>query len=227
MIGKISNEDFKKVLDEYLTGSSLKYLKSKYGFVMCRQDFKTWLAKYQLHGAECFSNRKNKNYSSEFKTKVVEEYLNTEISKRELIVKYNISSAAVVSRWIKRYDSGEELKDYYPKPEVYKMKNQPISLQTKVEVIQYYLSNSNISYKDVARQFNLPYSQVYRWIQVFNQKGYQGLQDKRGQKVYSSNSNKTENEKLTEEIYWLKLENEALKKQMLIRKEVKKYLKRR
>ncbi|WP_181894545.1 helix-turn-helix domain-containing protein [Staphylococcus felis] len=34
-------------------------------------------------------------------------------------------------------------------------------------MIQYYLSDTSITYDDVAQHFDLPYSQVYRWIQVF------------------------------------------------------------
>lgn len=222
VIGKISNEDFKKVLDEYLSGVPLKQLKTKYGLVMRRQDFKTWLEKYKIHGKNCFNNKSNKRYPSNFKKQVVEEYFNTSASLRELIIKYNISCTTVVRRWVERYTSGEELKDYSPKPEVYQMKKQSISIQTKIEVIQYYLSDTSITYGDVAQHFEIPYSQVYRWIQVFKQKGYQGLDDKRGHKVYTEHGDKTVTEKLEEENYWLKLENEVLKKQMSVRKEVSK-----
>lgn len=59
-------------------------------------------------------------------------------------------------------------------------------------------------------------------MKLFKQKGYAGLSDKRGEKIYSqTDREKTDIEKLEEEIYWLKLENEALKKQMHIREEVK------
>lgn len=123
MVGGLDNKVFKKVLDEYLEGFSLKELLVKYEFHMKRQEFKTWLAKYELHGDACFRQKTNRSYTQAFKLQVINEYLNTAISLRQLVIKYNISSNAVVRRWVKKYTLREELKDYKPNPEVYKMTN--------------------------------------------------------------------------------------------------------
>lgn len=214
---------FKKALDDYLNGKSLEEVKLKYKFKMKRQDFKTWLEKYKLHGEKCFNHHSNKRYSAEFKLKVVNEYLSTEISLRQLLIKYNISSIVVIRRWVNKHLLGEKLKDYYPKPEVYNMTNKSVKIEDKIQAIQYFLSDDDITYSDTAEKYNFSYSQVYRWVKIFNEKGYEGLEDHRGEKVYGQSKNrKTDIEKLNEEIYWLKLENESLKKQMHIREDVKK-----
>lgn len=79
-----------------------------------------WISVYQVSGVLVLtSKQKNSSYSKEFKSKDVKEYLDVKGSLSNIAVKYDISGHETLRRWISIYNSGMELKDYYPKQEVY------------------------------------------------------------------------------------------------------------
>ena len=170
-------------------------------------------------------------YSTEFKMKVVKEYLESNISYRSLSDKYCIPSKIVVINWVNAYKSQgyEGLK--------VKRKNTQYALEFKLNVVNLYLKGE-MSYQSLANdsKINNP-SMITRWVNDFREKGIEGLKPKkRGRpskmpksqkksKVNSStNLTKLENDSLTqaqlkekikkleEKNYWLQLENDAIKK---------------
>ncbi|MRB85035.1 helix-turn-helix domain-containing protein, partial [Bacillus thuringiensis] len=52
-----------------------------------------------------------KRYSKELKLAAVNDYLSGHDSLTKIIQKYNISSTAVLRKWIKKYNSHRELND--------------------------------------------------------------------------------------------------------------------
>ena len=175
-------------------------------------------------------------YSTEFKMKVVKEYLESNISYRSLSDKYCIPSKIVVINWVNAYKSQgyEGLK--------VKRKNTQYTLEFKLNVVNLYLTGE-MSYQSLANELkiNNP-SMIRRWVIDFREKGIEGLKSKkRGRpsemskspkkskntKVESSsNITNSENESLTqtqlkekikkleEQNYWLQLENDAIKKKI-------------
>ncbi|MDU7141207.1 MAG: helix-turn-helix domain-containing protein [Finegoldia magna] len=175
-------------------------------------------------------------YSTEFKMKVVKEYLESNISYKTLSDKYCIPSEIVVITWVNAYKSQgyEGLK--------VKRKNTQYTLEFKLNVVNLYLTGE-MSYQSLANELkiNNP-SMIRRWVIDFREKGIEGLKSKkRGRpsemskspkkskntKVESSsNITNSENESLTqtqlkekikkleEQNYWLQLENDAIKKKI-------------
>ena len=175
-------------------------------------------------------------YSTEFKMKVVKEYLESNISYRSLSDKYCIPSKIVVINWVNAYKSQgyEGLK--------VKRKNTQYTLEFKLNVVNLYLTGE-MSYQSLANdlKINNP-SMITRWVNDFREKGIEGLKPKkRGRpskmpksqkkskdtKVnLSTNLTKLENDSLTqaqlkekikkleEKNYWLQLENDAIKKKI-------------
>ena len=175
-------------------------------------------------------------YSTEFKMKLVEEYLESNISYKSLSDKYCIPSKIVVKNWVNAYKSQgyEGLK--------VKRKNTQYTLEFKLNVVNLYLTGE-MSYQSLANELkiNNP-SMITRWVNDFRKKGIEGLRSKkRGipskmskspkkskeNKVESSaNITNSENESLTqaqlkekikkleERNYWLQLENDAIKKKI-------------
>lgn len=89
-----------------------------------------WIYGYRSQGEDFFDNKTvNKRYSKELKLKVVTEYLSNNSSLLDLVNKYKLSSKELVRNWILRYDKGEEIKGYDPKPEVYKMKTRKVTFE--------------------------------------------------------------------------------------------------
>ena len=175
-------------------------------------------------------------YSTEFKMKVVKEYLEGNISYPQISDKYCIPSETIIRKWVNAYKSQgyEGLK--------VKRKNTQYTLEFKLNVVNLYLTGE-MSYQSLANELkiNNP-SMIARWVKDFREKGIEGLKPKkRGSpskmskspkrskdaKVESSAqlTNEEDNslneaqlkekiKKLEEKNYWLQLENDAIKKKI-------------
>ena len=175
-------------------------------------------------------------YSTEFKMKVVKEYLESSISYKSLSEKYKLSHQEIVKRWVNAYKSQgyEGLK--------VKRENTKYTLEFKLKVVNLYLTGE-MSYQSLANELkiNNP-SIIARWVIDFREKGIEGLKSKkrgRPSKMpksqnkskdtnieLSENISNSENESLTqaqlkekikkleEKNYWLQLENDEIKKKI-------------
>lgn len=164
-----------------------------------------WVAIYDKYGEEgLIRNEKNNEYSKEFKEMVVQEYLKGGNSSRDICLKYRISSHQTLLKWVKIYNSHEELKDYNPKGDVYMTKSRKTTLEERNEIVQYCLEH-NKEYKLAAEHFDVSYAQVYQWVQKYLKSGEDGLIDNRG---------KRKDESQLSELERLRRENERLKRQL-------------
>ena len=177
-------------------------------------------------------------YKTEFKMKIVKEYLEGNIGYKGLAKKYSIPDHSTVRTWVNAYESQgyEGLK--------VSRKNNSYSLDLKLNVVDLYLTGE-MSYQSLAKEFkiNNP-SMIARWVKEFRDEGIEGLKSKkRGRpsnmpnadenKKIKNKSNKTkkklsELEKLREENYYLQMEVEILKKKIqfsqMTQEEINKYL---
>ena len=168
--------------------------------------FYTWVKMYREQGAECFIPLpQNYSYSKEFKKMVVNAYLGGEGSSYDLAAKYNLRSKTQILKWVTLYNSDIELKDYDPKPEVYMAEaRRKTSIEERIEIVEYCINHSR-NYKGTAEKYDISYSQVYSWVKKYNEKGQEGLIDKRGH-------HKTDDE--VDELEILRRENKRLKCQL-------------
>ena len=164
-----------------------------------------WALIYNRHGIAGFSKKtRNRSYSKEFKRKVVEEYIRGDGSSIDLGIKYDISSGLLRS-WVRMYNANRELRDYYPKQEVYMAEaRRKTTLEERKEIVDYCI-NHNRNYKDTAVKFDVSYSQVYSWVKKYDSDGVDGLTDRRGH-------HKTDGE--VDELERLRRENLRLKRQL-------------
>lgn len=100
-MAKYSYEFKKKVVSEYLNGDGgCKTLAKKYG-IPSDTTVHEWVKVFNGLGAESLTrSRNNKKYSFEYKLHVVESYLNSEISYRELALKEGMSNSSLIVRWV-------------------------------------------------------------------------------------------------------------------------------
>ena len=172
------------------------------------ESFRRWLLKYRNNGKNCFEELNiNNSYTSEFKIKVIKEYLDGKGSLADIAARNNITDSMVI-RWLNKYNNGEEIKDYNPKSEVYSMKSRKTTLEERIEIVKYALDNNN------------------DWVKMYNEQGEEGLKFHRG-RLKNSITELTELEKKELEIAKLKLElekhkraEEILKKNLEIRKQL-------
>ena len=194
-----------KASQEYMDGNgSYEYLARKYG--ICKRTLRHWVAKYKIYGIEAFTNKSgNASYSSEFKTMCVEAVLSGEGSIDDIVAKYNISSRSVLNDWILRYNANRELRDYYPKKEVYMAEaKRKTTIEERKEIVKYCIEH-NRNYKETASIYDVSYSQVYSWVKKYDLNGEEGLTDRRGR-------HKTDDE--GDELERLRRENIRLKRQL-------------
>ncbi len=202
---RYSTEFKVKISEEYLSGEkSLTEIAKEYN--IADVTVLRWAKKYEKYGSEVFLQRSsNKKYTKEFKEKCVKEYLNNECSLDDIVLEYEISSNTVLRKWMKCYNADKELKDYDPKQEVYMAQaRRKATIDERKEITEYCISHS-YDYKNTAEKFSVSYSQVYSWVKKYNEKGEEGLQDKRGH-------HKSDDE--VDELERLRRENVRLKKKL-------------
>lgn len=173
---------------------------------------KEWIRYYKVYGGSYFDdNPRNSTYTSEFKMKVVKEYLADQGSIRDLALKYNIKTPSTVLVWIHKCYNGEEIKDYNPKGDVYTMKARKTTHKERIEIVEWCIAN-NKEYKLAADHFNVPYAQVYHWVNLYLKQGADSLRlKKRGRKSRDYIEEPlTKEEKLEKELEMSNRKNEKL-----------------
>ena len=193
------------IAQEYLNGNGSSYdIGTRYN--VDPRSVLEWAKRYQEHGIFAFEHRtKNRQYTSEFKTMCVELYISGQMSRTEIVAKYNISDRSVLRDWIMRYNANRKLKDYCPKSEVYMADaRRKTTIEERKKIVEYCIQH-NQDYKGTASLYNVSYSQVYSWVKKYKSNGEGGLIDKRGQ-------HKTDDE--VDELERLRRENIRLKRQL-------------
>lgn len=89
---------------DYLNGEGGRdYLAKKYG-VSASSNVIKWVNNYKSHGDEgLMRSRKNEKYSFEYKLRVVELYLTSEVSYQELAIREGIYNPAQICKWVNNF----------------------------------------------------------------------------------------------------------------------------
>lgn len=150
-----------------------------------KETVRTWYLKYKQRGETVFNtSNRNRTYPKEFKNMVISEYTNGECSYSELEAKYNISQS-VIRGWVNKWYSGIEITDYDPKGDIYTMESRITTYEERLEIVKWVIEN-NLSYKEAADKYALPYANVYKWTKSYQRNGEEALRyKKRGRKSKS------------------------------------------
>ncbi len=201
---RFSYKEKEKAVIDYINGNRSRAQICK-DLNISTRTIQDWAGIYNKHGVVGFQRkRKNSSYSKEFKLKVIQEYQDGEGSSIDLALKYDISSG-LLRKWIRQYNDHIELKDYYPKQEVYMAEaRRKTTLKERKEIVKYCIEH-NRNYKETAIFYDVSYSQVYSWVKKYDKEGEDSLIDKRGR-------HKTDDE--VDELERLRRENIRLKKEL-------------
>ncbi|HEX9062228.1 MAG TPA: helix-turn-helix domain-containing protein [Clostridia bacterium] len=223
---KCSVEQKVQAVEDYINGvRSVADIMNDLSIASTRT-IRQWISVYQVSGVLAFAPKLvNSSFSKEFKMKVVKEYLEANGSLSDISAKYNISGHETLRRWISLYNSNMELKDYDPKQEVYMAEaRRKTTLEERKELVEYCI-NHNRDYKGTAEKYDVSYSQVYRWVKIFDFTGEEGLKDRRGR--HKSEEEVDELEKLRRENARLKLQLKERDMAVELLKKVKEFERRR
>lgn len=199
-------------------GWSYQELCEEEGLLLSVSAFNDRVLRYKENGITGIETKRNNNrYSKEMKDSIVQEYLERGTPIRQLARKYNIPTHHTVRNWIIKYTKGEGLINYVPYPEVYTMKSRKVTQEEKIEIVKACLAN-NLSYKKTAEKYQVPYNNVYSWVQKYKTHGPDGLVDGRGRG--KPDTVQTDEEKLRTEIAALKARNEYLETENAVLKKL-------
>ena len=89
-----------KVVTAYLNGEGgYEYLTKKYGLKTTSQ-VRRWISAFKEFGKDGLCRKRiNTRYTSEFKLAVVESYLTSELSYRQIALQYGLNNPSLIARW--------------------------------------------------------------------------------------------------------------------------------
>lgn len=103
-MSKYSYEFKKKVVMDYINGKGGYKSLCKENGIPSQTILRDWILAYKEFGnKELMRSREKKNYSFEFKMHVVELYLTTEVSYRELALSLGINNPPMIAKWVTDY----------------------------------------------------------------------------------------------------------------------------
>ena len=136
-------------------------------------------------------SHKNNKYSKEMKLQAVKDYLNGEGSYETLKEKYKLRSSTQLKNWVMWYNGHKEFKERSSaKGEIYMTKGRKTTQEERAEIVAFCIEHGK-DYGLTVETFKVSYQQIYTWVKKYEEKGVDGLTDRRGKA-------KPENE-LTEE----------------------------
>lgn len=125
-------------------------------------------------------SKKNKKYSAELKLKAVQDYLNGVGSQVEICKKYGICSHTTLQNWILWYNGHRGFKERSSaKGEIYMTKGRKTTLEERVEIVAFCIEHGK-DYGLTVETYKVSYQQIYAWVRKYEEKGVQGLTDRRG-----------------------------------------------
>lgn len=124
--------------------------------------------------------QRNKSYSKELKIQAVEDYLSGKGSLREICKKYEIRSHRQLSNWISCYNGHKELRGSSTRRgEIYMTKGRKTTQAERAEIVAYCIEHGK-DYALTIQQYQVSYQQIYSWVRKYEEKGVEGLADRRG-----------------------------------------------
>ena len=199
---KVSWEIKIKYIEKYTAGEiSMNAMGKKLG-VSC-ETVRSWISNYKTFGAsEIEKGPLNTKYSEEFKSAAVSDYLEGNGSMLDICGKHKIRSTKQLRNWIKLYNGHNDLRSTGGKgSESYMTKGRTTTWDERIEIVSYCIAH-NKDYVTTMAKYEVSYQQIYNWVSKYENKGVEGLVDRRGK-------SKTENEMT--EVERLRAETKLLK----------------
>lgn len=220
---KIAVEEKITAVNRYLDGKgSQKQIAVSYG--ISQASFQQWLRNYEVIGADAFTLKGYKKYPKELKQQAVLDYLSGQGSQDDICKKYGIRSKSKLQKWIKQYNSHEELKSSGTGGIPIMTKGRKTTFDERVEIVQYCIAHDH-NYAGTSEKYQVSYQQARNYTVKYEAGGVEALRDKRGKRKNPDDRN--ELEKLHAEIKILKAEKERAEMEVSFLKKLEEIERRR
>ena len=125
-------------------------------------------------------SHKNKKYTAELREEAVKAYLNGEGSLRNICQKYGILNHQQLMEWIKWYNGHRVFKERSrAKGEIYMTKGRKTTQEERAEIVAFCIEHGK-DYGLTVETYGVSYQQIYDWVRKYEEKGVEGLTDRRG-----------------------------------------------
>ena len=220
-MGKISPEEKIQWVEKIIQNKeSIRSVASKTG--VHHSSIDNWVRNYKSIGTEAFFRKGWTKRSSAEKEAAVVDYLAGKGSLRDICAKYKITDTYQLRRWIKQYNGHEELKD--SGGTLIMTKGRKTTFEERVEIVQYCIKH-NHNYTETAEKFSISYQQARNYTVKYEEKGVEGLQDRRGKR--KSQDEMDELEKLRAEVKILRAEKKRAEMEISFLKKLEEIERRR
>ena len=139
---KVSAEDKIYAVNLYLNGKESQRRIADM-FDVSLASVQQWIRNYESMGANAFTLKGNKKYSTELKQQAVLDYLVGYGSQDDICKKYGIRSKAKLQIWIKKYNGHEELKSSGTGGNIIMTKGRKTTFEERVEIVQYCIAHDH------------------------------------------------------------------------------------
>ena len=214
---KLTDEERIAAVQDVLNGNGgCKQIAPKYG--INHETLKAYVRIAKTEGIDAVKESgSNRKYSVETKLQAVKEYLSLKSSLNEICAKYKIRSKINLQRWISCYNSGKDLKERTSSERRITMnKGRKTTREERIEIVAFYIENGK-DYRLTIEKYGVSYQQIYSWIRKYEEKGVEGLNDRRGKakpedKLTEADRLRMENKILQAKLKEMEMENKLLKK---------------
>ena len=190
---KLSYEERIAAIKEYHEGKGgYKVIAKKYG--ISSRTLEDMVAAYEWQG---ISEKGRKKYSKELKIQAVTDYLSGKCSQQEICKKYKIRGRNQLRAWIKWYNGHQENKgSSSTRGEIYMTNGRKTTQEERVEIVAFCIEHGK-DYGLTTETYKVSYQQIYSWVKKYEEKGVEGLTDRRGKT--KPDSELTEEDRLRQE----------------------------
>ena len=162
--------------------------------------------------------RKLRKYSPEFKIQAIEDYKAGKGSLRNICKKYGIKDHKTLREWISCYNGQKEFrKRSGARGEIFMTKGRKTTQEERSQIVAFCIEHGK-DYGLTVETYKVSYQQIYSWVRKYNEKGAEGLVDKRGKRKIESEM--TELEKLRAENKMLEARNKRLETENAVLKKL-------
>ena len=177
---KLTDEERISAVQEYLNGEgSYRSIARKYG--VDHKLLRVLVGRAQTEGIESIKIRPvNRKYTVETKLAAVKEYLAGKGSQLDICKKYHITNNNLLIQWIKCYNNGKDFKERTRSERGITMKKgRKTTQEERTEIVAFCIENGK-DYGLTMEKYGVSYQQIYLWVRKYEEKGIDGLIDRRG-----------------------------------------------
>lgn len=215
--GNLTDEERIAAVQDVLNGNGgCKQIAPKYG--INHETLRQYVRIAKTEGIDAVKVQKsNRRYSVEIKLQAVKEYLSLKSSLNEICAKYKIRSRSLLQQWISWYNSGKDFKERTRSERRITMnKGRKTTKEERIEIVSFCIENGK-NYGLTMEKYGVSYQQIYSWIRKYEEKGVEGLNDRRGKakpedKLTEADKLRMENKILQAKLKEMEMENKLLKK---------------